>query len=95
MNQTFPRLCYVFDRYIYNIIGIDKSGHKDLLGMYIAHSEGANFWFGVLTDLQNRGVEDILIASVWTVLKAFPMLFRAYFPIRMYSSVLSTRYATP
>ena len=51
-------------RAIYNVIGITKSGHKDLLGMYVSHSEGANFWLGVLTDLQNRGVKDILIACV-------------------------------
>lgn len=38
-------------RTIYNVIGIDKSGRKDLPGMYVSHSEGANFWLGVLTDL--------------------------------------------
>ena len=42
---------------------IQKAG-KELLGMYISKSEGANFWLGVLTDLQNRGVQDILIACV-------------------------------
>ncbi|WP_370526906.1 IS256 family transposase [Bacteroides sp. 51] len=51
-------------RAIYNIIGIDKDGHKDVLGMYISKSEGANYWLSVLTDLQNRGVEDILIACI-------------------------------
>ena len=49
-------------RAIYNVLGIDKDGHKDVLGMYISKSEGANFWLSVLTDLQNRGVKDILIA---------------------------------
>jgi len=38
-------------RAIYNVIGIGKDGHKDLLGMYVSHSEGANFWLGVLTQL--------------------------------------------
>ena len=47
-------------RAIYNVLGINKSGHKDLLGMYISESEGANFWLDVMTDLQNRGVRDIL-----------------------------------
>ena len=47
-------------RAIYNVLGVNKSGHKDLLGMYISESEGANFWLDVMTDLQNRGVRDIL-----------------------------------
>lgn len=51
-------------RAIYNVIGIDKDGQKDVLGMYISKSEGANFWLSVLTDLQNRGVHDILIACI-------------------------------
>ena len=51
-------------RAIYNVIGIDKDGRKDVLGMYISKSEGANFWLSVLTDLQNRGIEDILIACI-------------------------------
>ena len=48
-------------RAIYNVLGLDCNGHKDLLGMYISKSEGANFWLSVLSDLQSRGVEDILI----------------------------------
>ena len=51
-------------RAIYNVLAIDKEGRKDLLGMYISKNEGANFWLNVLTDLQNRGVRDILIACV-------------------------------
>src|SRR5690606_29101880 len=51
-------------RAVYNILGIDRHGHKELLGMYVSENEGANFWLGVLTDLQNRGVEDILIACI-------------------------------
>ena len=53
----------VVTRALYNILGINKDGYKELLGMYISESEGANFWLQVLTDLQNRGLEDILIAS--------------------------------
>ena len=41
-------------RAIYNVLGINKEGHKELLGMYISKSEGANFWLEVLSDLQNR-----------------------------------------
>ena len=54
----------VTSRAIYNIIGIDANGQKDLLGMYVSESESARFWLQVLSDLRNRGVEDILIASI-------------------------------
>ena len=54
-------------------------GRKELLGMYISKSEGANFWLGVLTDLQNRGVQDILIACV-DGLKGFPDAIANVFP---------------
>lgn len=65
-------------RAIYNVIGIEKTGHKDLLGMYVSHSEGANFWLSVLTDLQNRGVKDILIACV-DGLSGFPDAIQSVF----------------
>ena len=42
--------------------GLD--GKKELLGMWLSENEGAKFWLGVLTELQNRGVQDILIACV-------------------------------
>ena len=45
-------------RAIYNVLGINKEGYKELLGMYVSKSEGANFWLEVLSDLQNRGVQD-------------------------------------
>lgn len=54
----------VVSRAVYCIIGLNQDGYKDLLGMYIGESEGAKFWLQVLTDLQNRGVEDIFIASI-------------------------------
>ncbi len=47
---------------LYNILGINKHGKKEVLGMYISESEGAKFWLQVLTQLQNRGLKDILIA---------------------------------
>ena len=47
---------------LYNILGVNKEGRKEILGMYISESEGANFWLQVLTDLNNRGLKDILIA---------------------------------
>jgi transposase-like protein len=54
----------VKSRAVYNILGIDKEGKKDLLGVYISENEGANFWLSVLTDLHNRGLKDILIACI-------------------------------
>jgi len=47
---------------LYNILGINPEGRKEVLGAYISESEGANFWLSVLTDLHNRGLDDILIA---------------------------------
>jgi len=52
----------VVSRAVYNILAINKDGRKELIGMYISESEGANFWLSVLTDLKSRGVKDILIA---------------------------------
>ena len=69
----------VVSRAIYNVLGIDKEGHKDLLGMYVSKSEGANFWLNVLTDLQNRGVKDIMIACI-DGLKGFPDAIKSVFP---------------
>jgi putative transposase len=48
-------------RALYNILGVNKEGEKEILGMYISQSEGANFWLQVLTYLNNRGLQDILI----------------------------------
>ncbi len=64
---------------IYTILGVNISGRKEILGLYLSESEGANFWLQVLTDLQNRGIEDILIASV-DGLKGFPEAINATFP---------------
>ena len=54
-------------------------GKKEVLGLYLSESEGANFWLSVLTDLQNRGVEDILIASV-DGLTGFPEAIASIYP---------------
>lgn len=51
-------------RAVFCVLGIDEDGMKDLLGLYVAENEGSRFWLGILTDLQNRGVKDILIACV-------------------------------
>lgn len=49
---------------IYLALGVNLEGKKELLGMWVSENEGAKFWLGVLTELQNRGVQDILIACV-------------------------------
>lgn len=54
-------------------------GRKDLLGMYVSHSEGADFGLNVLTDLQNQGVRDVLIACVDS-LTGFPDAINSVFP---------------
>lgn len=69
----------VAHRAMYNILGITTSGHKEVLGMYLSESEGANFWLQVLTDLNNRGVEDILIACTDN-LKGFSEAILSVFP---------------
>lgn len=64
---------------LYNVLGINKDGIKEVLGMYISESEGANFWLAVLTDLQQRGLEDILIACTDN-LKGFTQAILSIFP---------------
>ena len=63
----------------YTILGVRVDGKKEILGLYLNESEGAKFWLQVLTDLHNRGVKDILIASV-DVLKGFPEAINSVFP---------------
>jgi len=50
---------------------VNLEGHKELLGLWLSETEGAKFWLNILTELQNRGVKDILIACV-DGLKGFP-----------------------
>lgn len=64
---------------VYTVLGVNMEGKKDILGLYLSESEGANFWLSVLTDLNNRGLQDILIASV-DGLKGFPEAIKAIFP---------------
>jgi len=54
----------VINKSIYLALGVNLEGHKELLGLWIAETEGAKFWLQVLTELKNRGVEEILIACV-------------------------------
>ena len=54
----------VINKAIYLALGVNIDGQKELLGMWLSENEGAKFWLSVLTELQNRGVQDILIACV-------------------------------
>lgn len=69
----------VVNRCVYNVLGINPEGRKELLGMYISESEGANFWLGVLNHLQQRGVLDILIVCIDN-LKGFAEAIATVYP---------------
>ena len=64
---------------VFLALAVTMDGHKDLLGMWIAHNEGAKFWLNVVTELKNRGVKDIFIACV-DGLKGFPEAIQTVFP---------------
>jgi putative transposase len=64
---------------VYVALGVNVEGHKELLGLWIGEAEGAKFWLSVLTELKNRGVNDILIAAV-DGLKGFPDAIAAVYP---------------
>ena len=69
----------VINKAIYLALGVNIEGHKELLGMWISENEGAKFWLNVLTELQNRGVNDILIVCV-DGLKGFPEAINTVYP---------------
>jgi putative transposase len=64
---------------VYIAIGIDMSGRKDVLGMYVGENESTKFWLSIMSGLKNRGVHDILIACV-DGLTGFPQAIEAVFP---------------
>ena len=61
----------VKNKAVYVVLGINRPGEKDVLGLWIEQTEGAKFWLKVMNDLRNRGIDDILIAVV-DGLKGFP-----------------------
>ena len=69
----------IVKRAVYIAIGIDMTGHKDVLGMYVGENESAKFWLSIMNGLKNRGVEDILIACI-DGLTGFPQAIEAVFP---------------
>ena len=64
---------------VYLAIGITLAGEKEVLGLWLSQNEGAKFWLQVVTELKNRGVQDIFIACV-DGLKGFPEAIEAVFP---------------
>jgi putative transposase len=70
---------HVINKAVYLAIGINLEGTKEVLGLWMAQTEGAKFWLSVVTELKNRGVQDIFIACV-DGLKGFPEAIEAVFP---------------
>lgn len=64
---------------VYTVLALNLEGKKEILGLYLSENEGANFWLSVLTDLQNRGLNDILIACV-DGLTGFPEAINSIYP---------------
>ncbi len=64
---------------VYLALGINLAGEKEILGLWIAQNEGAKFWLQVVTELRNRGVQDIFVACV-DGLKGFLEAIEAVFP---------------
>lgn len=69
----------IINKSVFLVLAITLEGHKELLGMWFAENEGSRFWLNVLTELQNRGVQDILIACI-DGLKGFPDAINTVFP---------------
>lgn len=69
----------VINKSVYLVIGVNLQGLKEVLGIWIAETEGASFWLSIITELRNRGVEDIFIACV-DGLKGFPEAIESVFP---------------
>jgi putative transposase len=69
----------ILTKAVYCVIGLNRDGVKDLIGLYIGEQEGARFWLNVLTDLQNRGIKDIYIACIDN-LKGFAEAIESIFP---------------
>lgn len=69
----------VTNKSVYTAIGINLEGEKEVLGLWISNSEGAKFWMSIITELKNRGLNDILIACI-DGLKGFPEAINSIYP---------------
>ena len=74
----------VINKSVYLALGINLDGQKELLGMWLAQTEGSKFWLSVMTELKNRGVQDILVACLakqrFSGLKGFPDAIASVYP---------------
>ena len=70
---------HILSKTVYIAIGVDMDGNKDILGLSVAKSEGSKFWLAVLTELKNRGIEDVFIACC-DGLTGLPDAIAAVFP---------------
>ena len=75
-GRSDGRVC---NKSVYTAIGINMEGNKEVLGLWIADTEGAKFWMSIITELKNRGLEDILIACI-DGLKGFPDAINSIYP---------------
>lgn len=69
----------VLNKAIYQALGVNLDGHKELLGLWLSENEGSKFWLSILTELQHRGLKDIFIACV-DGLKGFPEAINTVYP---------------
>lgn len=69
----------IINKAVYLALGVNREGQKELLGMWISQNEGAKFWLSVLTELKNRGLEDVLICCV-DGLTGFPEAIASVYP---------------
>ncbi len=72
---------------VYGMVGVDITGKKDCLGLWIAESESSKYWLSVLNELKNRGVKDILICAV-DGLTGFKEAIKAVFPETEFQSCI-------
>ena len=83
----------------YLVVGVRVDGHKDILGLWLADTEGAKFWLAILNELKNRGVEDILVLCA-DGLTGLPEAVEAAFPLTVFQTCIvhmvraSTRFVT-
>lgn len=78
---------HIRNKSLYIAIGINAQGHREILGLWLAQNEGAKFWMQVMTEMRNRGVNDIFIACV-DGLKGFPEAINSIFPTTQIQSCI-------
>lgn len=69
----------IINKCAYTVLGVNTDGYKELLGLWVSENEGAKFWMGILSEIKNRGVQDILITCI-DGLSGFGEAIRAVFP---------------